>query len=649
MLPAQSRLGIAATVGLLVGQLAVAADNNLSLPRLVLTSVDGQLQRLGAYDTAPIEVLVFMSPECPISCQYVPELNRLNERYATHGVRLSGVISDPSITRSKAKVFATDFKLQFPLLLDASALLADACQPTHVPEVFVFYHDRLAYRGRIDDTYPAPGKRRPEPTTRDLVAVLDSLVAGQETAFHQTDAVGCRFESRRQASSDSKVTYNRDIAPILNAHCANCHRAGEVAPFTLASYNDAAKRAEWICEVIESRAMPPWQAKPGHGQFMGERRLSDAEIGLVKAWVEAGAPEGDPEDLPPLPRFASGWQLGTPDLILRVPEAYEVVADGPDVFRNFAMKLDIQQRVHIKAIEFRPGNPRVVHHAITMCEPTGRSLERDASDPGAGYPSLATGIEELVRGARFLELWAPGVAARPFPNGVAMPVDPGSAIVLNLHYHPSGRTETDQSMVGIYLSEESEPITHPVFVDLPFAVSTGDIDIPAGAKRHHVVADFTLPTNVRLLAIYPHMHYLGTEIKVRALRPDGQEEPLVWIDRWDFNWQDKFVYASPLELPKGTQLELEAWYDNSVDNPHNPSHPPKRVLLGEESTDEMCLAFLQVAIASEEDAEKLRQGILQSSLKMITNAKMNPEFRRRVLPELMKVINSGAKKSTQAE
>lgn len=649
MLPAQARLRIAVIVALLLGRVAGAKELDLKLPNLVLTSVDGRLHRLGAIKTTPIEVLIFLSPECPISCQYVPELNRLHERYATQGVRFAGVISDPSITRSKAKEFAEEFQLQLPLLFDASALLANACQPTHVPEVFVFHQGRLAYRGRIDDTYPAPGKRRHEPTARDLVGVLDSLVAGEEVAYHRTDPVGCRFEPQRQNSSDAKVTYNRDIAPILNAHCANCHRDGEVAPFTLAGYNDAAKRSQWIREVIESRVMPPWRAKLGHGQFVGERHLSDAEIGLVKAWVEAGTPEGEPDDLPPLPTFASGWQLGEPDLIVRVPEAYEIAADGPDVFRNFAVKLDIHQRVHIKAIEFRPGNPRVVHHALVLCDPSGRALERDANDPEPGYPSAATGVEELVRGAQYLDVWAPGVSSQHFPPGVALPVEPGSTLILNLHYHPSGKRESDQSLVGIYLADDSEPISHPVFVDLLFVVGSANIDIPPGARDHRVAADFTLPTDIKLLGIFPHMHFLGTEMQARATRPDGEIEPLIWIDPWDFNWQDKFVYAAPLELPHGTRIDLEARFDNSADNPHNPSHPPQRVLFGEESTDEMCLAILQAATASEEEAEQLRQGLLQATLKTMANAKMNPEFRRRIVPELMKVMNSGAKKSRQAE
>ena len=644
MLPAQSRLGIAATVGLLVGQLAVAADNDLSLPRLVLTSVDGQLQRLGASEAAPIEVLVFMSPECPISCQYVPELNRLHERYSSKSVRLVGVISDPSITRSKAKGFATDFGLQFPLLLDASALLSDACQPTHVPEVFVFHHARLAYRGRIDDTYPTPGKRRPEPTTRDLVAVLDSLVAGQEVAFQRTEPVGCPIEQRPQASAARTVTYNRDIAPIVHAHCTNCHRDGEVAPFALTSYGDAAKRAAWILEVVESGFMPPWRAKQGHGQFTGERHLTDSEVALIKSWVAGGAPEGNLDDLPPLPKFASGWRLGQPDLVVRVPEAYEVPADGPDTFRNFAIKLENREKIHVKAIEFRPGNSRVVHHGLVLCDPTGRALERDASDPEAGYPSAATGAEELVLGAQYLDVWAPGVTSQRFPPGVALPVEPGSALVLNVHYHPSGKPESDQSMVGLYLADESESISHPVFVDLLFTVGSADIDIPPGARGHRVAADFTLPIDVKLLGVFPHMHYLGTEMKAKAVRPSDHEEPLIWIEKWDFNWQDKYVYSSPLELPKGTRLELEGWFDNSADNPHNPSNPPRRVLFGEDSRDEMCLMILQAATASQAEAEQLRQSILQATLKTMANAKMSPEFRRRMIPEIMKLISSGDKK-----
>jgi len=640
---------LAMFVAALLGPVACAGEAERKLPQLVLTSVDGQHHRLGEFEKAPIEVIVFLSPECPISCQYVPELNRLHQKYLIQGVRLAGVISDASISRSVAKAFAAEFQLQFPLLFDSSGLLADACRPSHVPEVFVFHQAQLIYRGRIDNTYAAPGTRRPEATELDLVDVLDSLMAGKTVAFHQTDPVGCPIEQRRQDTSASTVTYNRDIAPILHARCANCHRDGEVAPFALASYSDAAKRAKWIGEVVESGFMPPWRAKPGHGRFTGERHLAASEIALIKAWVEAGAPEGNPDDLPPLPTFVSGWSLGEPDLIVRVPDAYEVPADGPDVFRNFAIKLDISEKVHIKAIQFRPGNPRVVHHALVLCDPSNRALARDADDPESGYPSAATGVEELVRGAQYLDVWAPGVTSQPFPSGVALPVEPGSALVLNVHYHPSGKTESDQSMVGIYLADDSEPISHPVFVDLLFVVGSANIDIPPGARGHHVAADFTLPTDIKLLGIFPHMHYLGTEMKARAIRPDGQEEPLIWIDPWHFNWQDKFVYSSPLELPRGTRLDLEAWFDNSADNPHNPSDPPQRVLFGEETTDEMCLVILQAATASPAEADQLRQGILQATVKTMANAKMNPEFRRRIIPELMQLMRAGQTNVAQPE
>jgi len=631
------------------GQTARAGETERQLPQLDLTSVDGQIQRLGASESAPIDAIVFMSPECPISCQYVPELNRLHQRYATKGVRLAGVVSDPTISRSKAGKFAQEFQLQFPLLFDSSGLLADACKPSHVPEVFVFRKAQLVYRGRIDNTYTAPGTRRQQPTVRDLVGVLETLLAGEEVAFHRTEPIGCPVEQRSQASSARAVTYNRDIAPIVHAHCTNCHRDGEVAPFALASYGDVTKRAAWILEVVDSGFMPPWRAKQGHGQFKGERHLTDGEVGLIKSWVSEGAPEGNPDDLPPLPRFASGWRLGQPDLVVRVPDAYEVPADGPDVFRNFAIKLDLREKIHVKAIEFQPGNRRVVHHALVLCDPSSRALERDASDPQSGYPSAATGVEELVRGAQYLDVWAPGVTSQPFPPGVALPVEPGSALVINVHYHPSGKPESDQSLVGLYFADESEPISHPVFVDLLFAVASADIDIPPGARGHRITADFTLPTDIKLLGVFPHMHYLGTEMKAKAIRPDGQEEPLVWIEKWDFNWQDKFVYSSPLELTKGTRLDLEAWFDNSADNPHNRSDPPQRVLLGEESTDEMCLMILQAATASQAEADQLRQGILQATLKMMANAKMNPEFRRRMVPEILQLINSSRKKVTKPE
>lgn len=642
-LPSSSRL-IAVFLAGFLGQITLADQPQPNLSKLVLTSVDGQLHRLDAIEMGAIEVIVFMSPECPISCQYVPELNRLYSHYATRGVRLVGVISGPSISRTTASGFAEEFQLKFPLLFDSSGLLANSCQPSHVPEVFVFHKSELVYRGRIDNTYAVPGTRRQEPSVRDLVGVLDSLVAGEQVAFHQTDPIGCPIEQRPQASSTPTVTYNRDIAPILHARCANCHRDGEVAPFTLASYNDAAKRAQWISDVVESGFMPPWRAKQGHGQFKGERHLTDGEIALIKSWVKAGAPEGNPEDLPPLPTFASGWLLGEPDIMVRMPEPYDVPADGPDVFRNFAIELEINEKIHVKAIEFRPGNSRVVHHALVLCDPTSRALERDAKDPQPGYPSVATGVEELVRGAQYLDVWAPGVTSQPYPSGVALPVDPGSALVLNVHYHPSGKPESDQSMIGLYLADESEPITHPIFVDSLLTVGSADIDIPPGARGHHVAGDFTLPSDIKLLGIFPHMHLLGTEIKARAIRPDGQEEPLIWVDDWDFNWQDKFVYESPLELPKGTRLELESWFDNSAENPRNPSDPPQRVLFGEESTDEMCLVILQAATSSQAAADQLRQAILQATLKQLATAKMSPEFRSRIVPEIMQLMNSSRNK-----
>jgi mono/diheme cytochrome c family protein len=437
------------------------------------------------------------------------------------------------------------------------------------------------------------------------------------------------------AEPSATPTYCRDIAPILFARCADCHREGAVAPFPLLTFSDASKRAKWISEVIDSGLMPPWRAEPEFGHFVGERRVTPKERELLKAWAAAGAPEGDPKELPPIPKFPTGWMLGTPDLVLSMEEAFTIPAGGPDIFRNFAIRLSNTVTLNVKAIEFRPGNPVVVHHALTLCDPSGGAIERDRKDPAPGYPSTATGSEELVHGAGLVDVWAPGVTPSPFPKGVAMPIKPGSAMILNLHYHPSGKAESDKSMIGIYLAKE--PIQRQVHLESPFIIGALNVDIPPGEKRHHIHGSFTLPVNVSIFGVFPHMHYLGQEMKMVATLPDKSTTPLIWIKRWDFNWQNKYVYATPLDLPKGTIVEIDAYYDNSSDNPLNPSKPPKRVLFGEETVDEMCIGIFQVAVENGRDAVVLRQALLRHSMQEALAGTMHIDVRRRILENLIQL------------
>jgi mono/diheme cytochrome c family protein len=426
-------------------------------------------------------------------------------------------------------------------------------------------------------------------------------------------------------------TYHRDIAPILYRHCAECHRPGEVAPFPLLSYQDASKRAEWMAENVSQRRMPPWKAEPGFGHFIGERRLSEAEIDTVVRWAQGGAPEGSPADAPPTPTFSSGWGLGEPDVILEAPHEVAIPADGPDLFHHWIVDLKGAAGQEVAAVEFRPGNPRVVHHAVVLLDRSGLGRARDASTPEPGY---VTGGGPGVSLAGIMTIWAPGVAARRLPEQVSIKMPTQGDIVVQLHLHPSGKAETDRSRIGIYFSKK--PADRHI-MDRPFIFGPVTIDLPAGVKEKKLETELKIPTDLWLTAVLPHMHLLGKEMKVTATLSDGQPTPLIWIRDWDFNWQDQYVYQQPVHLPKGTLVKVEAIYDNSSDNPANPRNPPERVLFGEETNEEMCLAIFQAYGTHPEDAEKLRSAIIANVAQQIRSPSVADDVRRSLLVRLREV------------
>ncbi len=400
------------------------------------------------------------------------------------------------------------------------------------------------------------------------------------------------------AWADEPVTYTEHIAPILWKHCAACHRPGEIAPFSLLSYKDAAKRANFIASITADRTMPPWKPEPGHGDFSGARRLSNAEIDLLARWAKTGAAEGDPKHLPPAPKFTEGWQLGQPDLVLKMPESFKVPAGGADIYQCFVIPIPLDRDRTVSAVEFRPGNTRVVHHALLFLDSTGAARKKAEAEKGPGFRSFG-GPGVTVTG--MLGGWVPGQVPQHFPEGIGLSLKKGSDLVLQIHYHPSGKAETDQSQLGIYFNKKpAEKLIAPL------VLRTRDIDIPPGEKRYQrTVTTPPIPVDVYAVGISPHMHYLGREMKAWAELPGGKTERLIWIKDWDFNWQGSYLFAKPVRLPKGTILKLEAYYDNSADNPFNPSNPPKRVRFGEETTDEMCLCPVTVYTDRREDSAAL--------------------------------------------
>ena len=433
-------------------------------------------------------------------------------------------------------------------------------------------------------------------------ALLAALVvfAGASTRLPQ--APGAR-------PSTSTVTYTRDVAPILNSQCVACHRAGEVAPFSLADYDSARQHADMIALVTRKRVMPPWHAAPGYGEFQGERRLSDAQIATIARWVGDGDPQGDPRDLPASPKFASGWSLGrAPDLVLEMPKAYAVPASGNDIYQCFVLPTGIADDRFISAVEFRPGDPKVVHHMIAYLDNRHTaSLLLDKSDPGAGFRGFG-GPGFLPSGV--LGGWAPGAFPRDWPTGVADYMAGGSDVVLQVHYHPTGKPESDRSRIGIYFARPDH--VRAVTADIP--LWQPHIDIPAGEKAYSAGQSFTLPVACKAVGIIPHMHLLGRSMKVTATLPDGTICPMIWVKDWNFNWQDQYRYSAPVELPAGTRLTMTATYDNSDENPYNPNSPPKRVTLGEQTTDEMCLCVVQVVTEKPNERRTLVRSVIRRFL-----------------------------------
>lgn len=402
------------------------------------------------------------------------------------------------------------------------------------------------------------------------------------------------------------VTFNAQVAPILHRHCAACHRPGESAPFSLLTYEDARQRARLIATVTTARLMPPWQPQDEAGTFAGERHLTPVEIETLRRWADTGAVQGSPSDRTPLPVFTTGWQLGAPDLVVAMPDTFTVPADGPDVFRNFVLPLPLDRRRYVRALEFRPGNARALHHARLLLDDTGDVRHRDAAAPGPGFPGMD------VPGARFPDGhflgWAPGRMARAEAH--PWPLEPGNDLVIQMHLKPTGRVEEVQSSVGVYFTDTPAPRA-PVMLRL----GSKTIDIPAGASAYEVADSLTLPVDVTAISVYPHAHYLATEMRVTATLPGGRIRTLLRIPRWNFNWQDEYAYQQPIELPRGTVVAMRYLYDNSAANPRNPTSPPVRVVFGPETRDEMGELLLQVLPRTDADAAALKAVVSRKNLR----------------------------------
>jgi hypothetical protein len=392
-----------------------------------------------------------------------------------------------------------------------------------------------------------------------------------------------------------------DVAPILYRHCAECHRPGEFAPFSVLEFRDVAQHARSIARAVKTRSMPPWNPAPGYGRFAGERRLTQREIDTIANWAKAGAPEGDPAKAPPKPRFTEGWQLGKPDLVVEMARPYVVAAHGDDQYVCFVLPVKIPADAYVRAVEFRPSNRKVLHHALIFA-----SNLHPAQDQ---YPCFGT---PGFIGASAYGGWSPGAGTIRMPEGAAAKLRAGVDLVVQSHFRSRGQAEEERSSIGFYFTDRP-----PSKTVMDVGLVSKAIDIPPGEAAYKVRDHFELPVDVHAIGIIPHAHYICRDMKGWAILPDGRKRWLLWIPDWDFNWQDQYRYAEPVALPAGTRVEMEFTYDNSGANPHNPNNPPQRVTWGGGSTDEMAGLHIQVIPDRVEDAEELGRALWGKIMRMV--------------------------------
>jgi len=368
------------------------------------------------------------------------------------------------------------------------------------------------------------------------------------------------------------VTFTRDVAPILHAKCVNCHRAGEVAPMALLTYQDARPYARAIKDKVASRQMPPWFADPAFGSFINDARLSDKEIATITSWVDAGAPQGDAKDMPKPPVFTEGWQLGEPDLVVELPDVL-IPATGGDYFPTPNIALPLTEDRWIRAVEIRPSNRQVTHHSVIF-------------STGAGPITSGNGLFDV------LAVWAVGTAPTVYPDGMGRWVRKGQMLRTNLHYHPNGTAQIDRTKVGLYFGKGD--LKKEVVASLAGNIA---FQIPAQAQNYELRAAYVTDQDINIVSLFPHMHLRGRDMTMTATYPGGKKtETLLNVPAYDFNWQLFYYPKTSVPLPKGTRIDLVAHYDNSSANKRNPD-PNRRVTFGEASTAEMMFGMFEFTAA----------------------------------------------------
>jgi peroxiredoxin len=551
------------------------------IDNFTLKDADGKAWSLNDVKKSKVVVLLFLGTECPINNAYLPRLVELSKEYTDKGVAFVAINPNHQDTAEKVAKHAKEHKLPFRVLMDADNKVADQFGAKRTPTAYVLDAERVVrYEGRIDDQFGV-GYKRAAPTRNDLAEAINEVLAGKAVTEATTPVAGCLISHAVKPTSDATVTYAKQVSRIIQKNCQECHRSGQIGPMALATYDDAADWSAMIKEVVTDRRMPPWHADPKFGHFANDRRLSDADRDTILDWIKQGCAKGDDKDLPPKKEFEEGWRIGKPDVVFQMEKEFTVAAKAPKggvPYQYFGVETNFDEDKWVQAAEARPGNPAIVHHIVVYVKSSDFGKHKE-DGPGEGM----------------LVPYAPGDMPEIFPEGSAKKIPKGSTIIFQMHYTPNGTEQADRSSVALIFAKK--PPEHEVRTR---AIMQKDFVIPAGEDNQKVISSARLKEDSLVMSLLPHMHLRGKDFQYRVTYPDGKEETILSVPKYDFNWQASYRFEKPMALPAGSRIECTAHFDNSKNNPNNPN-PSEAVKWGDQTWQEMMIGFVDYVVTPKKE------------------------------------------------